>query len=376
MINGNRIRQARELCGYTQAHLAELVNVHQSTITYLETGRIQPGDELVARLAMATRFPIAFFRQDDPPDFPEGSLLFRARTTLPAGVRDQVREHGEIYFEMMERLAARLKVIPPRLPQFADERDDPKSAAQFTRNALGLSPRTPIPHLVRAAEKCGVFVLTVPVSHSKLDGFSVWAGANTRRPVVVLCDQVPGDRQRYTVAHELGHLALHRTLQGSWHSFNDEADEFAAELLMPTEALIQEIETPVTLSSLASLKSRWSVSLRSLVRRAHTLGKIKDRQYRYLIQQLNQEGWRMREPIDVPIERPRAARKMAELLYPTADGGVDYTKLAAFVNLSSARVREFLDLQADKPQTVSSAVDQEIEADNAQKMKIRQIRGG
>lgn len=354
MINGNRVRQARELCGYTQAQLAERLNVHQTTITYLEAGRIEPAEELVVRLAMATQFPPAFFRQGDPPAFPEGSLLFRARTTLPSGVRNQARQYGEVFFEMMERMASRLKVVSPRLPQFTDERDDATIAAHFTRNALGLSPNFPVPDLVRSAERNGVFVVTVPFSHPKLDGFSVWAGTHVRRPIIVLCTGVSGDRLRYTVAHELGHLSLHHTLQGSWHAFNEEADTFASELLMPAEVMEQEIEKPVTLTNLAPLKVRWGVSLRSLVRRAYALKKINDRQYRYLIQQLNREGWRLSEPIPVAVEQPRAARRMAELLYPAKQGGIDYNKLAGDLMLTPSRVREFIALQAGAPSAQSN----------------------
>jgi len=74
---------------------------------------------------------------------------------------------------------------------------------------------------------------------------------------------------------------------------------------------------PVTLATVAKLKPRWRVSIQALIRRARDLAIISDRQYHYLFQQLSARGWRKREPaqFDVAAEKPRAFRKMAEVLY-------------------------------------------------------------
>lgn len=370
MINGNRVKQAREFCGFTQAYLAEQINVHQTTIAYIESGRTQPSDELVGKIALATKFPPAFFRQDDPPEFPEGSLLFRARKSLDADVRDRARRYGQLGFEIMEQLARRLRVVSPRIPQLTDEPTDVVTAARFTRNVFGVSPDTPIPHLIRAAEKCGVFVIAVPFSHPKVDAFSLWAGTDVRRPVLVAFGGTPGDRLRYSVAHELGHLAMHQALQGSWHAFDSEANEFASELLMPKAVMKEEIERPVTLTSLAALKPRWGVSMQALIRRARDIAYITERQYYYLNEQIRDNQWRMHEPIEVHREQPRAAMRMAELLYPAPKNGVDYQRLANDLNLTVSRVREYLDMQIGKQQLDTSGFEYSTGADKISKFRV------
>jgi Zn-dependent peptidase ImmA (M78 family)/transcriptional regulator with XRE-family HTH domain len=348
MISGKRVRLAREICGYTQEYLAAQVNVHQGTIAYIERGRYQPSDELLDRIALLTKFPPAFFKQGDPPEFPDGSLFFRGKANLHASERDQARGYGQMAFEIAARLARKLRVISPRLRSIGDETADIAVAVHLTRNVFGLSPDTPIANLSQCAEKGGVFLLSVPFAHPDVDAFSTWAEADVRRPVIVAFGGVSGDRLRFSIAHELGHLALHHSVQGGIGAFNREADQFAAQLLMPGEALEEEIETPVTLTSLAPLKVRWGVSLRALVRRAHDLAKVTDRQYRYLIQRLNDEGWRYEEPIVVGKERARALARMAELLFPSPSGGIDYGRLATDLNLSVQRVREVLDLYISK----------------------------
>ena len=110
----------------------------------------------------------------------------------------------------------------------------------------------------------------------------------------------------------------------------------------------QEITTPVTITSISRLKPRWGVSIQALIRRARDLGMVSQRQYRYLFEQLSTRGWRMREPsnLDIPVEKPRALRKMIELLY---GGPIDYGKLASDVNLTKQFLRESIDAHAEDP---------------------------
>lgn len=126
-----------------------------------------------------------------------------------------------------------------------------------------------------------------------------------------------GYRTNFTIAEELGHLVLHSPLRISVSEAETEAKVFAQEFLLPSEAMQEEIARPVTLSSLAPLKSRWKVSLQALIRRARDLGYVTANQYRYLNQQIRMNGWARAEPGDdgIPQQKPRLLRKMATILY-------------------------------------------------------------
>jgi Zn-dependent peptidase ImmA (M78 family) len=226
--------------------------------------------------------------------------------------------------------------------------EDPVTAARLTRDKLGLPLDTPIPHLIRALERGGVFVLALPLA---LDGtelraedteaFSEWAGPRLERPVIAYTAGKPGDRLRLSVAHELGHLVLHSNLRGTQASMEKEAFEFAGEFLMPESALRDEILPPITLMTMAQLKRRWGVSLQALVRRAKALEIITDRQYRYFFEQISLKGWRKQEPANlaIPIESPRALTKMAEVLYGRP---VDLRRMATDAGLSLQVLRDIL----------------------------------
>lgn len=307
---GERLRQARELNNKTQIELAELVGVSQSTIALLERDALDPREEIVDLIAERTGYPREFFDLPIDIDFPSGSLLFRKFARMSAEHKRQSHRLAQQAFELSEFFAAQMKPIPVGLPRLPDE--GAVDAAHMTRNALGIDPSSPIRNLMHRLERIGVRIFMFPESIPDLDAFSTIVDG---RPVIALNPTAPGDRQTWSLAHELGHLVSHYPLTGRQDDIEDEADSFAAELLMPKEAMLLELTAPVTLSSVAELKSRWRVAMSALIRRAKELRVISDRQYKYLMTNMSQRGWRQQEPVPIPAERPRVLRKMAEVTY-------------------------------------------------------------
>jgi len=343
MILGDRVRQARELRGLTQTALAEGVGLKQSAIAHIETGRSQPSEDVLGRIALQTGFPVSFFQQGPPPQFSPGSLLFRALRSTTARERAQAQRYGEIIFENVSRMASRVTPLNPlRLPEVAGGVES-DFAADLTRTAFGLRPDSPVPNLINLIERSGVTVLALPVRLAKRDAYSLWAGPKLEEPVIVLSNGVPGDRQRFSVAHELGHLVLHRTVRSSIRQLENEADRFAASFLLPRTPMEHDLIPPITLSGLAGLKPRWGVSIQALVKRAFDLGVLKDHEYRYLFEQIGARGWRTLEPVPLAAERPRALGRMAELMYGKP---VDPRRMAADWCLSPHLAASIIEAQA------------------------------
>ncbi len=111
----------------------------------------------------------------------------------------------------------------------------------------------------------------------------------------------PADRMRFTLAHELGHLVMHRFPN---EKMEEEANEFASSLLLP-EADMREAFTGrrVTLPLLAALKPEWKVAMQALLYRAGKLGLVDANQSRYLWQKISANGWKTREPPELDFAR-------------------------------------------------------------------------
>lgn len=342
-VNGERVRQARQRKGFTQTALAELLGVDQTLIAHIERGTKQPGDDVLEHLASELELPEDFFCQADPPDFPAGSLLFRSKSGIGKRIVAQAHAQAALAFEFALRLSSRASLVPVRLPLGSD----PLVAARNVRHAMGIGDG-PISNVVRAVERLGVLV--IPLSDlSDCDAFAVWAGPARDFPVIGLVVQRPPDRTRMNVAHELGHLVLHKELSSATQEFERQAYRFAAELLMPQAGIESELRAErLTLFRLAELKSVWGVSMQALARRARDLEVITDRQYRYLMKQLGARGWRTSEPSLKPIavEKPRAIRKLAEVALGPAP---DLKQIARHFALSENFVSTIFAMSAPSP---------------------------
>jgi Zn-dependent peptidase ImmA (M78 family)/DNA-binding XRE family transcriptional regulator len=335
-VNGRRVRQARELRSLTQAALGEILGIDQTMVAHIERGTKQPNSELLEAIATVLRFPPNFFRQTSPPDLPKGTLLFRAKAGLGKRFISQANAHAQIVFEFAWRLAGSVTIIPVRLPIS----DDPIDAARQVRSLMRAG-EAPIRDLLRSIERLGVWIIPLPHSN-ECDAFAVWAGPEASVPVIGIVTERPGDRARMNLAHELGHLVLHREFVASSRMLEDQAYAFAAELLMPCSAIIDDLrQEKLSLFRLAELKAKWLVSMQALARRARELQVITERQYRYLMQQISTRGWRTAEPefTDIAIEKPRAIRKMLEAAFgPQASP----ERMAEELNLSAEFLSDVL----------------------------------
>ena len=341
MINGDRVKQVRELRGLTQDELANRIGVSQSNIASIETGRAGGSAAIADAIAFGTQFPPSFLRRSPFEDFPKGShLLFRARSSASARKVTQAHRYAQVAFELYLKLSEGIKKIPLTLPQIRNE--SPEDAAELTRSQLGLSPDTPIGNLTRATEQAGVAVLALPLFlDSKIDAFSAWPQAG---PVISLLSQDAGDRLRFTLAHELGHLVMHRSLHDSIPEIEKQAHRFAGALLLPEEAFREEFNPTLTVSALSSMKIRWGMSMAAMVMRAKDLRVITDRQARYFFKRT--PGMRKKEPIAIPVERPRALKQMAERLYGEPP---DVNQMVVDVSLPLGLTRELLAAHAEGP---------------------------
>ncbi|MFI6776107.1 ImmA/IrrE family metallo-endopeptidase [Nocardia sp. NPDC050412] len=192
-----------------------------------------------------------------------------------------------------------------------DELNTPADAARTVREQLGVW-RGRLNSVVELIEGAGALVVcrelvaplpldsgadTVPVD-------AVSCSAAEEDPLVLLNVGTPAERQRFTLAHELGHMVMHRIPHPDQEK---QANSFAAELSMPVRDIRGDLQSrQVTVQRLLDLKSEWKVSMWALLRRARTLGVISDWQYRTLAVEMSSLGYRTREPSALKPETPTA----------------------------------------------------------------------
>lgn len=311
MIYGERVKQVREMHQLTQAELAaQIPGLRQYQLSRIETEMADADGESVALLAAISGVTPEFLERPPSPSLAAHSPQLRARSRLTQARKAAAMQWARLVDEAHQYLADQVARIPVGLDRLYD--DTPEDAALKVRRMIGFDdPYQPLPYLLLAVERLGVTVLGLPPWTEDIDAFCAWRDTE---PLIAIVHGAAGDRQRFSVAHELGHLVLHE--QGrTGKELEAEADRFAAELLTPRAAIAQDLPRNPTLNSLAMLKTSWGVSIKSLVRRARELGLIDQERSTSLYKQISARGWNQKEPGYVPSEKPRAFRKMAEILY-------------------------------------------------------------
>jgi Zn-dependent peptidase ImmA (M78 family)/DNA-binding XRE family transcriptional regulator len=310
---GERVRTLRELLGLTQVRLAKVVGVAQSWLSEVETGNREPDSEHINLIAAATGTPTSFFYVQ-PTTVPLDSLRFRKLASASKITRRRIHAfYGESY-RVTEDLIKHSGYPPATLP-YASERQlratDIEYFADLTRRNLSLAPDKPIPHLTRALERAGI--ATAPIVLTDFDtgeigssghhfGVSYWGGIG--EPALIgYFPGSQGDRDRFTLAHELGHLVLH-TFRPSSPDPEREANQFASALLLPRNRILTDLSERTALTGYARLKATWGVSIQTLIMRGSDVGVIGETRKRSLFVQLSQYGWRKNEPVTVGQENP------------------------------------------------------------------------
>ena len=151
-------------------------------------------------------------------------------------------------------------------------------------------------------ENAGAIIVRHNFGTRKADAVSEWIEPNPPIFFVNSHPDVTGDRMRFSLAHELGHVIMHEYPVAD---MEEQADRFAAEFLMPERDIGHQL-TRLTLPKLAMLKQQWRVSMGSLIEHAYRIGNIGKSQRSRLIIQLRSDTHTYREPIDtdIPIEKP------------------------------------------------------------------------
>lgn len=325
LFDGSRLTLARHLAGLRKSELAAVVDVTATAVAAWESGRSNPTPVNVANLSLRLGIDPGFLVARSI-DRAAGTTTphFRSLRSTSQIMRDQAHSYGQVAVEVAAALEVHAELPDVDVPRYPVALDDPleaaDEAARHLRRAWGMDAG-PTPHLVRLAEHHGILVVFSPPSTASLDAFSF---DSTVRPVVIL-NPIKRDfyRQRFDVAHELGHLVMHADADPGSKIVEDQAHRFAAEFLLPAAEIETVLPTGLNRNTwvrLGQLKEEWRVSIASLLYRAKTLGTMPASSHRNAMITLTQRGWRRAEPgLITSIEQPSLFPATLDLL---AEAGI------------------------------------------------------
>lgn len=304
---------AREYLGLTQKQLSDQVNgLSQGNLSRIEKGLLPISSGVLASVAAILKQPLDFFWQEIP-KISISRFYYRKRVSIPQKALSQLEAQIEVLRLAMENLLGGIDIEDFVIEGFpiTDGRT-PEQAARKMRDLFKL-PHGPINNLVNLIEDLGAFVYFLDSSVDKFDGITVFM--NDGRPLFILNKNMPGDRIRFTLAHELGHLIMHllpTNAEEDEDTVEYQANSFASEFLMPELDCRGDL-VKLTFRRLNDLKSFWKVSKAFILRRAKNLNMITPEKYKYLQIELSRQGERKVETGFVPVEYPSLINEIINL---------------------------------------------------------------
>lgn len=315
MSYGLNIKLARESRGLSQRELAKLVGITQVSLS-----RMEKSDSIIAlpyleKIGEVLRYPISFFDKSFDDKELQTSLFYRKRATIKVRDLEIINRRIQIINKAVDTLLDAVEIPELSIPSiectsefFADE------IAYRLKKHLQI-PSTPIPNIVNVIERCGVIVcfLNLGESGNKFDGLTTFTPKGY--PIIYLNDDMPNDRKRFNLIHEVGHLTMHlrsEDLKKGEDEKEEEANLFASEFLLPRATCISDFAN-MKLRDLPNLKNKWMVSKAFIIHRAKELGCINDNTSKYYYITLGRNGEKKQETGYVPIDRPTMIGKMIGL---------------------------------------------------------------
>lgn len=323
-----RLTEAREARGLSKTALAECIGVTRQTITNYENATHTPERKALLDLADHLNVPPTFFLS--PATHRERNTIFwRSLASATKSSRTRALRRYEWLKDIADYLNQFVVLPDENVPDYSLQGDDLLALSEVEIEALADRTRLywglgkgPISDVVLLLENNGTIVCRDELRANKLDAFSEWSLSDKRPYVVLSSDKASAARSRFDAAHELAHLALHRSIPRSEVSpkkkfklIEEQANRFAAAFLLPAEAFASDFQA-VDLNVFLLLKEKWRVSVALMIHRCRDLEILSEEGYKRMWIQYARKGWRKAEPLDdlLKPEEPRLISRAIRLL--------------------------------------------------------------
>jgi Zn-dependent peptidase ImmA (M78 family)/DNA-binding XRE family transcriptional regulator len=326
-----RLTLARERRGMTKRQLAERAELSDRIIKSYEAGAARPTFETLQSLSQVLGFPLQFFQRGEVEPLALDAVSFRSLARASSALRSRALAAGTLAMELNRFLTDRFDLPAPNLPDLREAAAEAEAAAMLLRQQWGIGQK-PIPNSIHLAERHGVRVFALSEDCDSIDAFSCWQDGV---PFVFLNTRKTAERSIFDLAHELGHLALHRHGTPQGQEAEAQADAFASAFLLPEGPIRACAPQVATIASICQLKRTWRASAAAIVRRLFELELTTAWHYRRINIELSRRG-RQNEP--EPIERETSA-VLDQALAALSEEGVGLRQIAGELMIPIGELR-------------------------------------
>ena len=302
-FNGLELRLLRQLNQFSLEDLANKVGKSRQFLHKIEMNQVTPTVDLVEALSKILNVNSNIFFSSYP-ILHEDQINFRSNKTAKVATKQAVIAQGEYLRRLVEYFDKHLRLPKYTIPNIdvsTNFQDIENAASTFRKHFnLGLGP---ISDMTKLCEMLGIIVTSFPGVSSEVDALSI----SSKRPIFVNNEKCSTCRQRFNLAHEIGHLVLHDGCVTGDSLTEAQAHRFASALLIPQEMMNTHFRScfngRFNWSKLGEMKYSWKISKAALLYRAKSLGLLSEESYKSGFIYLRRTGEAITELEDSFIER-------------------------------------------------------------------------
>lgn len=322
-FNGQRLREALQFRGMRMSELANSTDISKQSLSLYANGENNPPFENVRKISIALGFPFEYFMTQDSCTVSTDNIYFRSQVSAKKldqnAQRVKLEYVAKLYDVLLDYVDFPQLNIPdvnfesPENPLDADSDDVIEQIERIATDArlfwkLGMAP---IENMQFFLESNGIIVTGFKDVDRKIDAFSQKLNIQDFGSIYIIALALGNGKTQsrllFDMAHELGHILLHRWEDSSENLTKDEfnamekqANIFASAFLLPSQSFGKDVKPYANnIEFYKSLKNKWGVSMQAMMYRARQLKIISLNQFQYMMRRMSANGNRIKEPGDV-----------------------------------------------------------------------------
>ena len=321
-FNGKRLKEALQFRGKRMTELAESIGISKQLLSQYANGESNPPYDNIVKIAMGLKFPFEFFMTEDFCTTTTDKTYFRSQMSAKKLDQNAQKAKMEYVAKLYEVLLKYVDFPELNLPDvdfdesrnlFEADSEEVMSSIEIIASAVRQYWKIgngPIDNMQYLLESNGIIVTGFKEVNNKIDAFSQRINIENHGTVFIVAlalGEKSQARLNFDMAHELGHILLHKweldeeeVSKDKFSVMEKQANMFASAFLLPREPFTRDVSLYArSIEAYRILKKKWCVSMLAMMYRARQLKIINANQFQYMMRTMAAKGNKLWEPGDV-----------------------------------------------------------------------------
>lgn len=315
-IVSKKIKSGRKLRSLSQQKLADEIGVSKQMISKYENSISIPSSKVLIELAKALQLNVDYFFT--PPTVELGTINFRKKSKLTTKRLEAIKEEVKLklsnYLEIENILNIDNEFDISIQKRKLNAEPDIESIVKEIREEwqIGFDPVHNITQLLEDQE---IKIIEIAEADNLFDGMATII--DEKYAVIVINENFPIERKRFTLLHELGHLILDIP-DCDLKEEEKYCNLFAAEFLFPLSNVFKEFgknRRSVAIQELIEAQKKYGISIQAIMYRLLNADIISKNQLSNFYRQINSNK-ELKKVIDKErFETPEFSHRYKQLVY-------------------------------------------------------------